>query len=228
MTDRGVLLWDFDGTLAWREHNWRGAVVDVLDEHYPGHGVDPIELRAFLSEGFPWHRPDMAHPELSEPSAWWEHAEAVLARAFRGVGHSPERSQELARLAHEQYINHEAGWELFPDTMPTLDRLREQGWRHVVVSNHVPELPALIAGLGLAERIDLVLSSATTGYEKPHPEAFRIARQAAGNPPVVWMIGDNPIADVEGAEAVGIPAILVRSEARPHAERPILGRLSAS
>jgi ribonucleotide monophosphatase NagD (HAD superfamily) len=26
------------------------------------------------------------------------------------------------------------------------------------------------------------------------------------------MIGDNPVADVKGAEAIGIPAILVRSE----------------
>ena len=28
------------------------------------------------------------------------------------------------------------------------------------------------------------------------------------------MVGDNPHADVEGAEAVGLPAILVRSEGR--------------
>jgi len=30
-------------------------------------------------------------------------------------------------------------------------------------------------------------------------------------PTSVWMIGDNPVADVAGAEAVGIPAILVRT-----------------
>ena len=28
------------------------------------------------------------------------------------------------------------------------------------------------------------------------------------------MVGDNPVADVAGAEAVGIPAILVRSKAK--------------
>lgn len=54
------------------------------------------------------------------------------------------------------------------------------------------------------------LSSAAIGYEKPHPRSFRIALEAAQNPANVWMVGDNPIADIAGAEAVGIPAILVR------------------
>ena len=29
-----------------------------------------------------------------------------------------------------------------------------------------------------------------------------------------WMVGDRPAADVRGAEAVGLPAILVRSQKR--------------
>ncbi len=29
-----------------------------------------------------------------------------------------------------------------------------------------------------------------------------------------WMVGDNPEADVRGAEAVGLPAILIRSPKR--------------
>jgi len=57
-----------------------------------------------------------------------------------------------------------------------------------------------------------VLSSATIGYEKPHPEAFRLALEAVGHPRQVWMIGDNPVADVGGAEAAGLRAILVRRE----------------
>jgi hypothetical protein len=48
---------------------------------------------------------------------------------------------------------------------------------------------------------------------KPHPDAFRMALRAAGAPRAVWMVGDNPIADVRGAEAMGIPAILVRTQA---------------
>lgn len=66
--------------------------------------------------------------------------------------------------------------------------------------------------MGLAELVDVVHTSATTGYEKPHPEAFRHALCANGNPDEVWMVGDNPTADVAGAEAAGIRAILVRTK----------------
>ncbi|HVS84245.1 MAG TPA: HAD hydrolase-like protein, partial [Gaiellaceae bacterium] len=44
-------------------------------------------------------------------------------------------------------------------------------------------------------------------------EAFRLALRACGDPAEVWMVGDNPIADIEGAEAVGIRAIRVRNGA---------------
>lgn len=82
------------------------------------------------------------------------------------------------------------------------------------MSNHVPELRDLVEGLELSELVTDVLSSAVTGYEKPHPLAFELGRAATGYPDELWMVGDNPEADVRGAEAVGIPSILVRTESR--------------
>ncbi len=58
-----------------------------------------------------------------------------------------------------------------------------------------------------------VLNSAETGYKKPHPRAFQIVVESLPDSESFWMIGDSMRADVAGAEAVGIPAILVR---RPH------------
>jgi putative hydrolase of the HAD superfamily len=66
--------------------------------------------------------------------------------------------------------------------------------------------------LGLAPHFEAVFTSAETGFEKPHPEAFARARGALGDPAVIWMIGGNPTADVAGAQTAGIPAILVRGE----------------
>lgn len=57
-----------------------------------------------------------------------------------------------------------------------------------------------------------VFSSPLFGYDKPHPEAFRHALRACGEPERRWMIGDNPVADVAGAQALGIPAVLIRTE----------------
>ncbi len=207
-----AIFWDFDGTLAHRPGMWRGCLLETLDEHAPGHGIDAEELRPFLRNGFPWDSPDDPHPELCEPDAWWAHVEVLLTAAYEGAGIESHRAAELAARVRERYVDPTRVWELFPDTKPVLERLREQGWRHIVLSNHVPELPAIAEGLGLARLVDHIVTSAATGYEKPHPEAFRLALELCGTPDVVWMVGDNPTADVAGAEAAGIHAVLVRTQ----------------
>lgn len=214
-----VVLWDFDGTLAERPGLWSRCLIETLDEAAPDHGVTADDLRPHLAGGFPWHRPERLHPELSEPEAWWASVESLLARSYRGVGIEPERARALARVARARYVDPTVGWRLFPDTVPVLERLRGRGWRHVILSNHVPELEVLVAGLGLAPLVDRVLTSASIGAEKPHPAAFEQALAAAGRPGEVWMVGDNETADVAGAEAVGIPAILVRREPAAAARR---------
>ena len=65
--------------------------------------------------------------------------------------------------------------------------------------------------LGLQNTFVKVFNSAETGVEKPHARAFLNVLDAF-NPKTAWMIGDNPVADIAGAEAVGLPAILVRSK----------------
>lgn len=202
---------------------WRGCLMETLDQHEPGHSVDVEVLRPYLRSGFPWHLHDVPHPELSDPDSWWAHVEPLLIRGYEGVGISPGRARVLGRLAHERYVEPRR-WSLFDDTLPALNDLRERGWRHIILSNHVPELGQIVRHLGLARLVDAVVNSAETGYEKPHPEAFAQAKRAAGEPDEIWMVGDNPHADVEGAEAVGIPGILVRRDGSPaetHAARTV-------
>jgi putative hydrolase of the HAD superfamily len=218
VADRFV-IWDFDGTLAWRDGMWSGCALDVLDEHAPGHVVSIERLRTALRGGFPWHAWEQPHPQLSEPGRWWELVERRVAAAFEEVWPGGD-SAAMASALRERYLDVSVGWQLFEDTEPALRSLSARGWRHVVLSNHVPELHGLIDGLGLAPHLDEVFSSGLTGYEKPHPEAFRMVLAACGHPAQAWMVGDNSHADIEGAEGVGLPAILVRSEgrARHHAD----------
>ena len=55
--------------------------------------------------------------------------------------------------------------------------------------------------------------SANIGYEKPRAEIFQYALEKTGNPEVCYMVGDNPISDVKGAQAVGMKTILVHKKA---------------
>ncbi|MFJ2744803.1 HAD family hydrolase [Streptomyces sp. NPDC087440] len=101
---------------------------------------------------------------------------------------------------------------MYPQSLEVLDQLAAAGWQHILLSNHVPELPDLLDALQVRSRFRAVFNSATTGFEKPHPEAFRLARAAASPGHRLLMIGDNGQADAAGAVRCGIDAIWVRRD----------------
>jgi putative hydrolase of the HAD superfamily len=210
--DGGVVMWDFDGTLAWRPGMWGACVLEVLDEQAPEHAGTLERIRADLRDGFPWHRPDRPHPELADPQRWWAAITPLLARAIAGAGIGEPRATELAGAVARRFPDGTRIWRVFDDTRPALQATASAGWRNVILSNHVPELPRLVSELGLDDLIERVFNSASIGYEKPNPEAFRHTLRACGEPARRWMVGDNPVADVAGALALGIPAVLIRSE----------------
>ncbi len=205
-----VVLWDFDGTLAWRPGLWSACVLEILDEHEPGHEATVERLRSELKGNFPWHRHDEPHPELCDADRWWAALAPLLQRSMRACGVDAERARRLASEVRLRFTDAGRGWRVFPDSCAALERAGAAGWRNVILSNHVPELESLVRDLGLGAHVERVFSSACTGYEKPHPQAFRQALAACGGARSCWMVGDNPVADVAGAEALGIPAILVR------------------
>ena len=207
-----VALFDFDPTLAYREGRWGSAILEALDRLEPSHTVTAADIRPHLQEGFPWHRPDLPHPELFDPEAWWARVLGILERPYRAAGFGADRAKELAGEARALYVD-PTSYTVYPESRPALDRLRAAGWSTWILSNHVPELPEIVAGVGLADLVDGVTTSASTGYEKPHSEAFRMALSRAGNPARAVMVGDNPEADIRGAEAAGIPAFLVEGGA---------------
>ncbi len=202
-----AILWDFDGTLATRPGHWSQAMLEVLDDHAPGHGVSREDLRATLRGGFPWHRPYEPHPHLDDPERWWAEVGRTLAAGFAQVGYARDAALLVASF-REQFCD-PTGWVVFDDTVPSLESLREAGLRHVIVSNHMPELPDLVDALGIGSYVDAVICSASFGHEKPHPAIYQAAVEATDGAAQL-MVGDNPVADVQGALDVGLDAVLVR------------------
>lgn len=207
--DGNAVLWDFHGTLVREEGGWAGALLDVLNRLEPGHRATREAITPHLQEGFPWHAPEQSHPHLSDPQEWWLAVEPIFARAFLNLGFPAPRASSLAKAVRSTYLEINR-YELFDDAVSALGLLSDAGWKHVILSNHVPELPQIVAALGLDRFVDAVVTSASTGFEKPHPAAYAAGLAAAGWPALVWMVGDQAEADVLGAEQAGIPAILVR------------------
>jgi putative hydrolase of the HAD superfamily len=205
------ILWDFDGTLAFRGGMWSGALLEAVSRFEPSVVCELSTFRPHMKSGFPWHTPDQGHEHLATPDAWWESVIPIFERAFQGVGLSRSRAFVLAREVRSIYLDPNS-WTVFDDVVPTLVALRTAGWSHAILSNHVPELSVLIEALGLRQYFDAVFSSATIGFEKPHELAFRRTLDELGNPRTVWMVGDSYNADVVGARCAGLPAVLVRSK----------------
>jgi len=185
-------------------------MVQVL-RRFAGMEVDLDTLRPFMQKGFPWHNPNQANPPMRAAEEWWDALLPIFEEAFVGCRLPPDKARALSGMVRSVY-NDVAEWRLYEDTKDVLRELLEEGWNHAILSNHVPELPSLIDGLGLGSLIHLIVNSAETGFEKPHPRAFQAVLAALEDPAEVWMIGDSINADVLGAESVGLRAILVRSD----------------
>jgi len=215
---RQYAIWDFDGTLAERKGMWSGALLEALETERPGHGVIPELVRPYLQTGFPWHEPHNVREVQLSAEQWWQALYPVFVRAYcEGLQLEHAQAHRLCKAVREAYV-HPKTWALFEDALPTLKTLAAAGWKHVILSNHVPELGQIVEALGIASYFEAIFNSAETGVEKPHPLAFRNVLASLGRVESAWMIGDSLTADVKGANAAGIPAALVR---RPHPDATI-------
>jgi putative hydrolase of the HAD superfamily len=212
MPARGALWWDFDGTLVSRPMMWSEVAIRLLDRHAPGHGVTRVVMDAEASRGMPWHRSDHAHPELSSPALWWEAVYRRYVEVFQTLGlPAVATAATFAELRGD--ILDAGRYVVFDDVVPALRRAAARGWRNLIVSNHVPELEALVSDLGLTPLFDSIVGSGVVGYEKPHRLLFEAALRRTGADRPIWMIGDNPSADCAPVCAMGNNAVLVRSTA---------------
>jgi len=208
---RKYICWDFDGTLAYRSGTWSGCLMDVLRNARPDCGVVVEAFYPHLGAGFPWHQPETEHTDITDADGWWGRMTPVFVNAFRtALRCSQEDALELSLLVRPAYID-PGSWKVYDDTFQCLEQLRSEGWRHVILSNHVPELAQIVDCLRLSPYIDRIFNSAETGYEKPHPHAFQYVMESLQPYTSIWMLGDNPVADIEGARAGGMNALLVRA-----------------
>lgn len=153
---------------------------------------------------------------------------AYIERVFvHGLGLDPARLGAVTEALFERFSD-AATFRLFPGALELLDALRAEGLRVAVVSNWGTRLRRVLAGLGLAERLDAVLCSAVEELEKPDPALFRRAlERVGGRADEAVHAGDHPEKDVAGARAAGLRAVLVdHAGRRPPVDAPRVESLS--
>ena len=205
--DAPYLMWDFDETLAWRRGKWTHTILEILAEENI-HTIDYHALSPMLREIYPWGRSDTGHKTYMKNLSWWEYMTGETAAILVRLGLPRETAETVAQRLPGQYLLPEA-WNIFDDTISALEESVAQGYGNAIHSNHVPELPELTRSLGLGDYFSHIFTSATIGFEKPHGSIFDHAKEQLGHDRKIIMIGDNPVADIEGARNASLPAILV-------------------
>jgi len=128
-----------------------------------------------------------------------------------------EHSGGLENFEHYFEIIYEAfarkdHWHVFDDVIDSgiLEKLKNSSITLGVVSNWDSRLHTILKGTGLAEYFDFILASAEVGSAKPDKKIFIEAIRRSGvKPAEVCHIGDDLLADIRGANSVGIEAILI-------------------
>jgi REG-2-like HAD superfamily hydrolase len=119
-------------------------------------------------------------------------------------------------------------FELYPDVIPALSALKEKDIQLAVLSNWQKGLEKFIIELGIRDYFTHIIASAEVGFQKPDPAIFaETVRRLDVQIPNIMHIGDSPVDDIQGAQAVGIKSILIdRDEQSEEVNAKIIHDLS--
>ena len=136
-----------------------------------------------------------------------EYEKLVLSGAELDV--SLDLADRVWRLA----IKVPKDFDLFDDVLPALELLKSRGIVLGVISNLRRQMDGLCDELGLSPYIDFCITSAEAGAEKPHAPVFLAALERAHVAAEESLhVGDQYLADVNGARDVGITPVLLDRE----------------
>ena len=148
---------------------------------------------------------------------------ASLRAALEKI-HAPSAAFHLVPEAVRIYFKRgEAAWTAYPDARATLKHLYHQGYRLGALSNATddPLIQRVVNRLGLRPWLSPVFTSAGLGARKPLRAPFDLILSRWGLPPeAVVMVGDTLGADISGAHAAGMRAILITTGASKSNDEP--------
>ncbi len=210
-----AVLFDFDDTLIdWSgvSQDWREVeagrlegVLRFLDQELSPSGIVLQQLVERYTqrtrEAWMIARANLRAPKMPD----------ILQETLTELGITEAESfaEEILRAYDWQVV---PGTVVFPDVIPVLEELRSRRIRLGVVTNSSQPMSLRDCELrahGLLPYFpDCRLAAADVGYLKPHPRIFHCALERIGAAPEeAVFIGDNPIADVNGALGVGMRAV---------------------
>lgn len=151
--------------------------------------------------------------------------EALRDNRFKdALAHHGIHDHQLAQKMSDGYIEMSPKQTaLFPGAIETLTELKRQEYRMHIITNGFHEVQHVkLETSGLKSFFDVVLSSESIGFTKPHREIFQEAQRLTNcKPQHAIMIGDDFKADIIGALNANWTAIHFDPEIKFKKERNV-------
>ncbi|NMB59335.1 MAG: HAD family hydrolase [Chloroflexi bacterium] len=220
-----VIFFDLGSTLMYFD----GHLPDVLAVAYQELASSLLEAGftlnkdAFLSEFLA--RQEAYHSErdtdLTEITT-----ERVLRIVLERQGVSGASREELRPHLARMYAITQSHWIVEQDTHPTLQALKDAGYRMGIISNASDDwdVQVLVDKAGIRPFFEYINTSAAAGVRKPHPQIYQLAFDAMRvEPKRSVMVGDTLAADILGSKNLGmhnvwIPRRVNRNAVQAHFE----------
>lgn len=189
------LIFDLDNTLLDRQAVFRRFANDFYEER----------LRATISST----RDD----SVAKMVEWDEDGYISREKMFaRWIEEWPEIGLDVGPLTGLYRSGMERQAQPDPEVNGFLSYLNERQVPWGIVTNGSRNQRRMCRAAGLDQLAPFIIVSEEAGYAKPDPRIFRDALEATGltKPEQVMFVGDNPVADINGAKRFGMKAAWVR------------------
>ena len=127
--------------------------------------------------------------------------------------HIDQIAWEVLQYEHALFSRNNA--TLYEDVLPTLNQLQQMDLKMGIISNWDTPLHAMVEELGLSPYFDVIVASHDQRVRSAKPDAaiFEYALNTVGvSPEEAIHVGDSFEADIMGAHAAGIRAILLERD----------------
>ena len=145
-------------------------------------------------------RPDLKHDVTRLRKAWLQQLAAECC--YGGT---------LVEVGFEVFWKARNDVEVFAEARKILERLSQRYCVGAITNGN-----ADVEQIGIGHWFDFVVTAATAGAAKPHPQIFLRALAEAGvGPECVVHVGDDAENDVDGAARVGMRAVWLNAAMKP-------------
>ena len=206
-----AIFFDAVGTLF----DVQGSVGHVYVTYAKKYGIpDTVEMITSLNMAFKETMKTMPAPIFSverpeklkqcERLWWFDVVHAVFYRVGMFEGFDDFFEEVFDAFGQATH------WELFPETLEVLTKLKERGFELGIISNFDSRFFQVIRALEINQFFDSVTISSLAGAAKPASKIFSYAlEQHMLNPDEVLHVGDHRIEDFEGARQAGLHTVLI-------------------